>query len=143
MASTVIDPIADELVALIDALTPDTKPYLWVSPAGDTDVRPAGIVMLPEIERVGPDLPEDHLGETDWRLSYPVVFIVDFEPNGYYHAQAAEVVEAWIKAVDADTTLDGSVQEAKVTSVAPPEYQPGEGRPYIQYATTVQVLAFV
>lgn len=143
MASTVIDPIADQLVALIDALSVDTKAYLWTSPGGDTDVRPAGVVMLPEIERTQPDLAEDHLGENDWRITYPVVFAFDYEAGGYYHAQAAEVIEAWIVAVDADPSLSGVVQEARVVAAGAPEYNPGEGRPFIQWATTVQVLTFV
>ncbi len=67
----------------------------------------------------------------------------DIGDLAFGQAQAVEVIEAWILAIDADQTLGGVVQEAKVTTVDEPEYVEDAGRPYLIYPSTVSILDFV
>lgn len=142
MASTILDPVAEALKDAADALSGVTA-HKWV--LRDTDSRPAAVVELPTVTRTQPDAEEDHLGEYDWRSDWTVAFYFDFDPQApeaYGQVQALEVIEAWIQAVNANPTLGGAVQEAKVVTAGPPELNDELSRPLIAYPTQVAVFDF-
>ena len=159
MASTWITPIgqaladvASGIAGLTDGVT--VKGILWAP--RDTDVRPAAVVEMPSIDRVAADEGESQIGTRDARLRFPVAFYFDLsEDVTYSQAQATEVVEAFVDAIDASVEsgplspqqLSGGVivVDAK-TSVDPPEIFPPEassGRPVIRYVCRAEVLAFI
>jgi hypothetical protein len=141
VTSTVLDPIADGIVAVVQTLSPTVKARKWV--VRDTDARPAAVVELPTVNRTDVDANEDHLGEYDWRSEWPVSFYFDFTDTAFGQAQALEVVEKFVSAIDADPTLGGTVQEAKVVTAGPPQIEEGYARPMLVYPTRVDVLDFV
>lgn len=159
MASTWITPIgqaladvASGIAGLTDGVT--VKGILWAP--RDTDVRPAAVVEMPSIDRVAADEGESQIGTRDARLRFPVAFYFDLsEDVTYSQDQAAEVIEAFVDALDAAVEagplspqqLSGDViiVDAK-TSVDPPEIFPPEassGRPVIRYVCRAEVLAFI
>lgn len=144
MPSTIITPVADALEAKAEALT-DVTAYKWV--LRDTDVRPAAVVELPEVARIAPQEAESQLGSNDWDSTWTVAFYVDFDPNsGYGQEQIVEIVEAWVSAIDADRTLAGVCEEAKVVHLGPPDYVHNEAntsRSYLVYPTKVEVFDLV
>lgn len=126
MASDVIDPIASALVTKIGTLTATyslsqtVTGYKW--PKGELDSRPAGVVELPVLRRRGPDERESQLGSNDWMHEFPVTFWIDNQGNATNFPLLIDIVEAWVKAVDADPTLGlGPVipNETAVISVEP------------------------
>lgn len=121
MASTILDPVADAIKVLIAdlAVTPTMKAYKWAPGMTGLDAVPAGVVDLPRVRRTGVDQAEDHLGQDDWSMEFPVVLYFDLSEAFESQARAAEVVEAFIKAVDANPTLTSTVQEAKVIDSEP------------------------
>jgi hypothetical protein len=141
MASTILDPIADGLVAVIGTISPTVKAKKWL--IRDTDARPAAVIELPTVSRTEPDAAEDHLSQYDWRSEWPVSFYFDFTDATFGQAQALEVIEQFIAAVDADPDLGGTVQEAKAISAGPPEIEEGAARPMLVYPVRVSVLDFV
>lgn len=141
MSSTVLDPIAEGIKAVVETLSPTVKPKKWL--IRDTDARPAAVIELPTVTRTDPDIAEDHLGQDDWRSEWPVSFYFDFNDATFGQAQAIEVIEKFIVAVDADPTLGGTVQEAKVITAGPPQIDENAARPLLVYPTTVSILDFV
>lgn len=144
MSSTVIAPIGaalGELAGDIDGM----KSFTW-APLHDLDELPAAVVYLPAIQRVAPDDPEDHLGQNDWTLDYPVHFHFDATDRSFTQPQIADAIEAFVKAVDAGVPfgLDGMVEDAKVISVAEPvsTASPND-REMWRVDTRVEVFAFV
>jgi hypothetical protein len=149
LASTVLVPIADALAALISGIaglsgSTTVKGRKWKPPGGDVDSLPVGVVYLPTVERTGVDLAEDHLGANDWEIGFPAILYFTADDIAFGQAQAAEVTEAFIKAVDANPTLGlGIVQETKVTRVDEAEVIELNNRPVIQVRTRVELLSFV
>jgi hypothetical protein len=141
MSSTILDPIATALKSTIETISPTVKVHKWV--LRDTDARPAAVIELPTVNRTEPDAIEDHLGENDWRSEWPVTFYFDFGDPAFGQAQALEVIEKFISAVDADQDLGSTVQEAKVVTVGPPQIEEGYARPMLMYPARVAVLDFV
>jgi hypothetical protein len=119
------------------------KGFVW-APAGDLDELPAAVVYLPRIERTTPDTPEDHISQDDWHLDYPVHFHFDASDRRFTQPQIADVIEAFIKAVDAGVpfSLDGMVQDAKVVAVDEPTQASLNDRPIWRVDCRVAVLAF-
>lgn len=143
--STVIQPIGDALAAVLEDLEGTRSTDTWAP--RETGARPAAVVELPSIRRSELDRAEDHLGEDDWSHTFWVVFYFDLavKKPQLTQAKAAEIVESWIKAIDANPTLglDGLVQEAKVVATEEPEFAEGESKPVMRWRTRVGVLAFV
>lgn len=142
MASAILDPIASALKTAAESIS-GVNGHKWV--LRDTDSRPAAVIELPTVNRTQPDAPEDHIGQFDWRSDWTVVFYFDFDPNAaeaYGQVQALEVIEDWIEAINANPTLSGAVQEAKVVTAGPPELNDELSRPLIAYPTQVAVLDF-
>jgi hypothetical protein len=103
-------------------------------------------VELPDIDRTPIDQPEDHIGQVDWKMAYTVAFYFDFDDQDTYHqAEAATVIEAWIKAIDAnqDLGMSGTVQEAKVIHAGPFSIDDTRSRAMLLYPTRVELLAFI
>jgi hypothetical protein len=73
----------------------------------------------------------------------PVVFYFDLSEAAASQAQAIAALEAFIEGVDADASLAGNCQEAKVVEVQPPILDESQARPLIVYPTRVQILKFV
>lgn len=126
MASTVIDGIASALVTKIGTLqatytlSQPVTGYKW--PRGDLDSRPAGVVELPTLRRRGPSESESQLGSNDWMHEFPVTFWIDNQGNATNFPLLIDIVEAWVKAIDADPALGlGPVipEETSVTDVEP------------------------
>lgn len=159
-SSTWVDPIAQALVdvaAGLSGLANDAtvKGILWAP--RDTDVRPAAVVEMPGIERVNADEAESQMGTRDARLSFPVAFYFDLsEDVAFSQAQAVEVVEAFVDAIDAATNAGqplapdalgaGVIVIDAKTSVDPPEIFPPDAssaRPSIRYVCRTEVLAFI
>ena len=139
---TVIDNIADRIVADIAGLASDVKAYKWAAgPSSGLDEVPAAVVQLPTIERTEVDAREDHLGATDLRLQFEVFFFFDASNVDYTMPQALEVVSAFTDAIDEDIDLGGAAQEAKVTRSEPTNVE-SDGRPLFGYSSNVSVLTF-
>lgn len=142
MASTVIDPIAEAIADVISGLsvTPTVKEVKWFR--RELPTLPCGVIDMPTISRTEPEERESQLNTNDWFINYPVSLYFDLAEPVSSQVQATEVVEAFIMAVDDDTSLSGLVLEAKVVS-AEPILIPDDPRPMIEYKTTVQVAALV
>ena len=139
MSGSIITPLAELLAEKVKAV--GGKPYVW-APA-ELSSLPAGVVELPSITRVGVDEPEDHLGQKDWTLTYPVVFYFDLSKADTSQAKAADLIEAFIGEIDDDQSLEGNCQEAKVVAVEEPEFLEDKPKPQIRWMARVEVLKFV
>lgn len=143
MASTVLDPIATAIVNVINGLTltPAVKSEKWDT--SHPKRLPCGIVMMPSLSRTDVDRPEDHLGSNDWRIQFPVNFYFNLGSEQAEQAKAVACVEAFVKAIDADNTLNFATNEAKVITAGPPVFQEDGDRWVIEFPTIVDCLVFV
>ena len=115
MASTIVDPVADVLVAKAEALTVggyDVKGYK--GPRVTLDKRPCAVVgMPPGIRRTDPRDPEPELRQAGgnpvglWTLTFPVGFFMDATKTAANALLLAEIVERYVESVDKDPTLGG------------------------------------
>jgi hypothetical protein len=144
-ASTVLDPVAQLLADVINGLTglgltAAVKGEKWEPEIGGLQL-PCGVVGLPSFDREALDAPESQLNARDWFLSYPVEILVDLENPRRNSAKVAEIVEAFIKAIDTDTLTaqDGSILVARVTSTARPSSTSTSARPLLGYVVSVEV----
>lgn len=135
--SVVVDPIAGALCARAEGV--ELKPYKWAP----TDIKPPCVVLeLPAIRRTGVDQREDHLGQTDWTLSFPTIFYFALDNPATAQPKALEFVESFIFAIDADNGLGGLCQEAKVVEVAEPEFVEDQANAPLRWPARVEVLTF-
>lgn len=146
-ASTTLAPIADALVTVIQSLSDPTVGAVKWSRL-DTDTRPAAVVGMPiTIRRTEPDQKEGQVGTDDWNVDFPVDFYFEFDELEAAQTQAVQVIEAWIKAIDADQTLGDlpGLLEAKVVEAGPPEKLTAEstGRATLFWPTRVSLIRFV
>lgn len=144
MTSSLTDPVATGLQAVITALSPTVKAYKW--PPKELDSMPAAVIELPRIVRAETDEAEDHIGATDWNFEFPVPFYFDLGGLDFSHSQAAEIIEAFIRAVDAAPTLAVAtsaimVQDSKVVAETA-EHIEEAPRPTLRWLTNVHVFAF-
>lgn len=147
MASTVIDPTAALIAGFITnlAVTPTVKSYQRDPGMAGLDSLPAGVVGLPSLERTGVDEAEGQLGHDDWLLSYPVEFYFDIGDAVYTATQAVEVLEAFVKVIDANRGLGqdvATILDAKVVSSEPVEVV-DTPRPMLVYSCRLEVLRLV
>ena len=148
MASTVITPIADAIADVLTglAVTPTVKGRTWDPGLTGIDKVPCGIVGPPELRRTALDDSETQLGALDWYLDYPVIIGVDLDVAPSSASQLVEIVEAFVKAIDADQTLGlGAFCDQAIVSefFGPERSDPESGRPLYFYAGTVTVRALV
>lgn len=142
MASTILDPPAAGIVAIIEALglTASVTGYKWGRL--ELDSVPAGVVAMPILRRTGVEERESQLGANDWTATYPVLLAVDLDEAVSNQAQVIEMVEAFVAAVDADYSLGGTVEEAKVVECEPYTDQ-DRAKPLIGYECMVETLKLV
>ena len=107
MASTTIDQVAVQLVAKIDGLTQTVKGFKWQQ--SDLDTVPAGVVGIPDIRRQSPNDREPQMNSWGWYLDFPLRFYVDLDEPNRAANEIMDIVEAFIKAIDADETLGGLI----------------------------------
>lgn len=143
-SSVILDPVAQKIAAVITGLaglqlTATVKGEKWEPEIGGLQL-PCGVVGLPSFDRTPLDDPEGQLGARDWYLDYPVELLVDLSKPRDDSAKVAEIVEAFILAIDTDTLTaqDGSILVARVVNGAPVEYLDA-ARPMLGYVVTVQV----
>jgi hypothetical protein len=123
VASTIIEPVADAIAALIDDITLTggitLKGYTWEP--REFDRVPAGAVGVPEVRRTGLDEGENQLSTTDWFLDFPVGLYFDLDEARKSQRQVVEGLEAFVAAMDdaPDLGLGGAVCDAKVTDAVP------------------------
>jgi hypothetical protein len=72
-------------------------------------------------------------------LIYPVSIYFDITEAVQMQALAVEAAELFIKAIDNDEQLSGTVDDAKVTDVTP-FTEPDRRRPLAGYECTVEIL---
>lgn len=144
MASTILRPPADALAAILDGLnlTPVTKGHTW-APASLTGSGPWGVVELPGFERHEPEEAEDEMGTDTWHIEYPVTLYVPLSDAPRDQERMAELVESFVRAVDADHTLGGVCREAVVAEAERPTFTEDRNRVLIVCETTVAVLKYV
>lgn len=146
MASTILDPVAVLLAGVVDSLavTPAVKAYPRDPGTAGLDKVPAAVVGLPTVYRVGVEEDEPEVGSHGWTLTYPVVFFFDLADAPAAAAEATEILEAFITAMDADAVpiADSSIVDAKVTEAIPSEVL-DTARPLIAYECRVELLKLV
>lgn len=148
MSSDILDPIADYLAATVipSIATSDgttVKAHKWSPGGAGLDSRPAAVVSIPSVERTPVDEAEDHISQRDWNLDYEVVLYFDATTDpAYSQAQAVEVVELFIRAIDDDEDLGGNCQEAKVTRAEPANVVDDQSQAMFAYVCRVGVLKF-
>lgn len=131
-----ITEIAEALVGLLGDIGLNAD--LWEK----KEIRPpAGSVWVPTLQRTEPDEAESQLGTDDWRLIYPVSLYFDLA-NVKDQQTAVEKLEAFVKALDADPSLGGTVLEASVTEAVLFK-ELDRPRPLVGYEITVSVLRLV
>jgi hypothetical protein len=142
VSSSILTPLADALLEAARGLGSEgVKGYRW--PPRELAKLPAAVVELPGVERTPVDAPEDHLGQRDWKPSFPVIFYFDLSAAESSQDEAVEIVEAFIAAIDEDPSLGGLCQEAKAVEAAFAEYVEDEARPVIRWPVRVEILKFV
>lgn len=145
MASTILEPIADALAVIVEALPSITGDPIradrWVQVPMSRP--PCAVIELPKIGRTRPEEAESQLGARDWDLEYPVNFHFALRVADETQRRLAQVIEEFINAVDADPGLGGLVLEAKVTDADIVYDETDSANPLIVYETTVAVLKLV
>jgi hypothetical protein len=139
MASVVIDPIADRIKAVLDALV---SAAYW-PPVAMPDALPAAVVQPPTVRRVAPEDGESQMGADDWRIDFSVSAYFDLADTGTAQTAGVEFFEAFVSAVDNDPTLAGTVLDAKVTTGSPDYDRISERRPVFIYECTVETFCLV
>lgn len=140
MASTVVQPLADRLTSLLAAIGVTVPAGGWAR--DHLHALPAAEIEIPDGRRRNVDEPEDHLGQRDWQLEFPVTLWVDLHEASAAQRQLVELLEAWIAAVDADETLNNLATDAVVTSWQRVYDATDQARPLLGVVTTVEVLKF-
>lgn len=152
MSRNVTGPIAESLIALIEALavtftvegvdyTETVTGYRWSQ--NGYDRLPAGAVLLPEISRRETDQAELEIGKRDYLIDFPVEFLFDIDKADHAQELALATVEAFIDAIDDSGGLSGTVDDIVVAGIGTPVIDTATPRPLIVYPTTVQVLTLV
>jgi hypothetical protein len=145
MASTTVEPVATAIAAVISGLSVSPAVTGYSVDRGPTDSLqlPAGVVGAPSIVRKGVDEKETQLGSRDWNEEWPISFAFELDNYTAARTQAVEVIEAFIKAIDADETLGGIVSECKVVRSDPAGPVQVRNRPMFLYDCTVQIFDLV
>ena len=127
--------VADAIAAAISGLTPSTYAHRWDPAFAGIDRVPAGIVLPPE--RIDAMANRAQLGSRDWRVDWPVLLYVDCARLPSAQTRAMETVEALIAAIDADDTLGGEVEQARVISAAAIDIDESAGRALLEVEATI------
>lgn len=141
MSSTVIAPIATR-IANIGATVSGVTAYDVDPGMAGLEGNPALVVSLPDIDRGELDS-DSQLGYSDWMLTYPVSIYVDLDVVADSVTLLRDTTEAFIRAVDADEQLGGTVAAASVLKVSPAVDVGNTSRPRLVSECSVMVHAFV
>lgn len=123
----------------------DAAPAVYFGDPGfeGIDSLPAVVIGVPAGTRRAPDEAEDHLGQIDWNLDYPVAIICDLGIAAESQETAMTILEQSIQALeDNHDDLHSSVLDAVLASWENPEVIAAPKRPLLTLAGTIQVLAF-
>ena len=145
MSSSILQPVNQLIANVLTNLsvTPSVKAYATDPGLAGIDSLPAAVCGLPTVQRTEPDTGESQLGSYDWNIQIPVVLLFDLGDSATAQAEALDVLEAFIKAIDTATLSqsDPLIVDAKVTSS-----QPGEvvdnARPMLTYDCQVHLLRY-
>ena len=128
--------VADAIAATIAGLTPSTYAHRWDPAFAGIDRVPAGIVIPPL--RIDAMANRAQIGSRDWQVEWPLLFYFDCARLPSAQARGMETIEAFIKAIDADHTLGGEVEIARVIGAATTDIDDeGTGRPLLEVEATV------
>jgi hypothetical protein len=122
MASTVLQPIADHIGAILKTFQLGVSQDTWAGKDLRFGRAGAAEIEVPDIARTGIEQAESQLGADDWDLEFAVSIWVNITTTGDSQKRLIALVEQWIAAVDADVTFGGLVLEAKVVE-AKRQYQ--------------------
>lgn len=138
-----VDALADRLKEMVEELDGSVKGYKWAAGPAGLDAVPAAVIQIPKIERTRVGQAEDHLGQLDVPMTFELFFFFDASDVSHFMPQAVSIVTEFIEAIDADITLGGVAEEAKVVNSEPANVEESGGRPLFGYSSTVEVLAFI
>lgn len=147
MSVQIHEELADALVEVIEGI--GLRAYKWPRPGIKL---PSAVIEMPTIRRVEPDEAEDHLGASDWRLNFPVIFYKEVGRGDTVIADQVELMGlalAFVQAIDhLKPGSDGLIlnelcTDAKVVSAEPfGEDETDDSRRKIGYETRVSILTF-
>lgn len=139
--STLIDPVAQALKALLEGLDvdPGVKAY-WPAPKLMDGTGPWAVVELPRLRRTGTDEAETELGSDDWYLSFPVILYVALSDAKRDQARLLDLLEAAIKAIDDNPSLGiVTVDDTSLIAGDPFFDLTEQARPLIAYECELEV----
>ena len=129
--STKLAATATALAARLATVATVNRVYEY-DPMGQPIKPPVITVGLPTIERHGIDEAELEVGKDDWHTTWPVTLYVQIQDPQTATLDVHRLVGALIQAVDADPTLGGEADEAKLIDVTPDENdEAAESRQYV------------
>lgn len=146
MASTIVDPVAEAVGAVLGSLSGmPLKVYYPAVPMADE--LPAAMIYPPTIGRAGIEEAERQMGAEDWRLDFALTLHFDLSEAQQAQDQGVAYLEAVIAAIDdanrSSSTLAALVDDVKITG-AEPDFERVQGRrPEFIYHCTVETLKLV
>lgn len=141
--STVIDPVAGAIAAVLEDLETDALKVHFPAPKQLSGPGPWAVIDLPRFVRTPTDEPESELHSRDWKLWYPTTIYVDLKQAERDQLRAMEIVELLIHAVDEDRSLGETVFDASVVEGEPEIIGRDQARPLLAYECQVEVLQLV
>lgn len=141
MPSTVVAPVATQLASVVTGLSVTPAITGYESDPGKSGFPPpAAVVDLPTLRFPDIDESQVQLGSKDWYMEYPVHFYFDLSVYSESQRQAVLALEAFKKAVDANPTLNGTAEIARVVRAEPDlATLRSSGTPVLVYTVTVNV----
>jgi hypothetical protein len=147
--SDIFKPVGDALAALATALDVDPSVTGYFPAPGNAglDQVPAVVIEPPAGNRSEVDGPESQFFTNDWDLVFQVNAYVDLDVAEDAQLLLADVVEAFILAIDAtpDLGFGGQVLDTKVTGWTKPLVlaEENDARPLLFVEMTVELTFFV
>lgn len=143
--SEIIKPVAQAIAQVAESLglSPTVKGVVWAPRM--LDRLPALVIEVPAGARTDPDQAESQLYTRDWNLDYACTFYTDLADAVTAQDRLTDLIEAFVMAVDADETLGGLANSAKVVEWDQPAELELEGstRSLLMLKSTVAVQLFV
>lgn len=137
---SVITGPADAIQDIVEAIqiTPALVCYRWIP--REFDKIPCAVIEIPQGSRGSVEEPEMQFGSYTYRMTYKVSLIVDLDNPKESQEYLTSALEKFIEAIDENYTLNGEVEEAKVTSWDLLYEQATESRPLLGAVCDVEVL---
>lgn len=148
MTSTLLQPVADQLAAVIEGL--NTTPAFNVprttdgmnawAPKALGGPGPWAVIEIPDVTRTPLDQAEITLGVEDWYLTYDVTLYFDFKVLERDQIRAVDLLEAVIAGIDDSDGLGiDQIGDVKVTRATKAYDLSDDQRPLLAYECEVQV----